>query len=147
MLFKDRVPMFEGKRQFKFVPFYSHNTRKKAIGCRECHGNPAFVGLGKGLVSAATRTVTSVVRCTVLGRPLNALIEIEDGKPLSATAVAREGARPLDTEEIRRFFRANLCLACHDKPDPRVYEKKLDLSRLPRCLGMAAAHSSHEKQR
>lgn len=147
VLFKDRVPMFEGKRQFKFVPFYSHNTRKKAIGCRECHGNPAFVGLGKGLVSAATRTVTSVVRCTVLGKPLDALMEIKDGKLLSATAVAREGARPLDAKEIRRFFRANLCLACHDKPDPRVYGKTLDLSRLPRCLRRTAARSSHEKQR
>ncbi len=143
VLFKDLIPEYQGTPRFKFVPFHAHSTGKKAIGCRECHGNPAFAGLGDGLVSLETGSLTSAIRCSVTGLPLNAILEIKNGKILSRTAVPREGGRPLNKEEIRRFFRANLCLACHDQPEPRVYGKKIDLDRLPRCLDRASSSSSH----
>jgi len=105
VLFKDLIPEYQGTPRFKFVPFYAHSTGKKAIGCRECHGNPAFAGLGDGLVSLKTGSLTSAIRCSVTGLPLNAILEIKNGKILSRTAVPREGGRPLNKEEIRRFFR------------------------------------------
>ena len=136
-LFEDLIPNYEGAREFKFVPLFSHSVGEKAVGCRECHYNPAFVGLGNGLVSLKTKTITSPMRCAVTGLPLNSIMEIKNGVILSETAVSREGARPLNKQEIQSFFRANLCITCHDKPDPRVYGKNIDTARLPVCLDLA----------
>jgi len=149
VLFKDLIPEYQGTPRFKFVPFYAHSTGKKAIGCRECHGNPAFAGLGDGLVSLKTGSLTSAIRCSVTGLPLNAILEIKNGKILSRTAVPREGGRPLNKEEIRRFFRANLCLACHDQPEPGVYGKRsiwiVSLVRLDRASS-SSSHRGNEKK-
>jgi hypothetical protein len=44
------VARYKGKPQLRFAPFYGHNTGRRAVGCAECHGNPAFLGFGQHVI-------------------------------------------------------------------------------------------------
>lgn len=114
----------------KFAPFYGHNTGKKAVSCRQCHGEPFFAGLGKGLISLKDKTITSSTLCEKGNKPLDSVVEIKDGILISSSKVVREHSRPFNKDELIRFFGANLCIVCHDKGERRIYGKKVDYSTL-----------------
>ena len=40
------IATFRGRKQLRFAPFFGHNVGPRAVGCAECHGNPAFLGFG-----------------------------------------------------------------------------------------------------
>lgn len=131
------VAQYKGRRQFRFAPFFSHNTGPRAVGCRECHGNPAFAGFGQAAVDRDGLDPTFLcVRSA--DRSLDGFVRIEDGQVRPYSAITREGGRPLDTDEVRRFFAVNLCLVCHDDPKDPIYQKPLDPARLGACLRLAA---------
>jgi len=93
----------EGK-VLKFAPFYGHNTGKKAVSCRQCHGEPFFAGFGRGLISIKNKTITSNTLCEKSDKPLDSIIEIKGGKIKYYSKVVRDHSRPLNKEELIRFF-------------------------------------------
>jgi hypothetical protein len=115
---------FRGQKKLKFAPFYSHNTGKKAIECRECHSNPFFWGYGDGLFSNKDQTLISAILCDG-GIPLNALYSIEKGKSSVTSDVVRDNARVLNAKEIDRIIDANRCIICHQKADHKYYNKEI----------------------
>jgi hypothetical protein len=119
------VARFNGKRQLRFAPFYSHNTGKKAIGCGECHGNPAFLGFGQHVVSG--RDIEGTMICEQSAdKPLDGYLTLQGGKVRAYSAITRERSRPLNGAEVRRALAVNLCLICHDKAADPIYRKELD---------------------
>ena len=72
----EAVARFRGKRQLRFAPFFSHNTGPKAVGCAECHGNPAFLGFGQHVVEG--KDVVGTLLC-----------EKSDDKPLDGFLTMR----------------------------------------------------------
>lgn len=114
----------------KFAPFYGHNTGKKAVTCRECHGEPFFAGLGKGLTSIKNKIITSSTLCEKSEKPIDAIYEMKNGKLNYTSKIVRESSRPLNKKELQRFFGANLCVICHDKGEKRIYGKQVDYSVL-----------------
>lgn len=114
----------------KFAPFYGHNTGKKAVTCKGCHGEPFFAGLGKGLLSLKNSKITSSTLCEKSKKPIDAIYSVVDGKINYSSKVVRENSRPLNKEELQRFFGVNLCIVCHDKGEKRIYGKKVDYSVL-----------------
>jgi len=127
---KEHVFKLEEGEVLKFAPFYGHNTGKKAISCRQCHGDPFFAGLGRGLVSIKNKKITSSTICEKSNRPIDSLIEIDGGRVKLSSKVVREHSRPLNKDEMLRFFRANLCIVCHNRGENRIYGKKVDYSIL-----------------
>ncbi|MBJ6798748.1 cytochrome C [Geomonas sp. Red259] len=119
------VARFKGKQQLRFAPFYSHNTGKKAIGCGECHGNPAFLGFGQHVVSG--RNIEGTMICEQSAdKPLDGFLTLQEGKVRAYSAITREHSRPLNASEVRRALAVNLCLVCHDKAADTIYRKELD---------------------
>jgi len=72
------VSRFKGRQQLRFAPFYSHNCSKKALGCAECHGNPAFLGFGQHVVEG--NSIRSTLIC-----------ERSDSKPLDGFLTLKTG--------------------------------------------------------
>jgi hypothetical protein len=131
----DQITRFRGKRQLRFAPFYSHNTGKKAVGCRECHANPRFLGFGQGVMTAGSLEGTLLCeKCP--DKPLDGFLKLADGRVRAFSAITRENSRPLNGAEIRRIFRANLCITCHDKgrDKDRIYERGLNYGALDDAL-------------
>ena len=127
------VSRFKGKQQLRFAPFYSHNTGKQAIGCAECHGNPAFLGFGQHVVEGAN------IRGTLLcehadNKPLDGFLTMERGKVRAFSAITRENSRPLNGAEVKRALSVNLCLPCHSVSSDRIYRKGLDYRVLADAL-------------
>lgn len=127
------VTEFKGKNQLRFAPFYSHNTGKKAVGCSECHGNPAFLGFGQHVVE------NGVIRATLVcerspRRPLDGFVAMSAASTAAFAAVTRENSRPLGAGEIKRVMAVNQCLVCHEDSNDPIYQKKLDYTRLEACL-------------
>ncbi|GAM09323.1 class III cytochrome C family protein [Geobacter sp. OR-1] len=131
----DEIARFRGKRRLRFAPFYSHNTGSKAVGCRECHSNPRFLGFGQGVIEGAAIEGTMLCdKCP--DKPLDGFLKMADGRVAAFAAITRENSRPLNGVEIRRIFRVNLCLTCHDKgrDKDRIYERRLDYGALANPL-------------
>ncbi len=137
------VARYKGKNQLRFAPFYSHNTGVKAVGCAECHGNPAFLGFGQH--AAAGDELAPTLLCERSGeRPLDGFVTLEGGRVRPFSAITREGSRALDDAEVKRVWRVNLCLACHQDPKDPIYQRKLDYGKLEECLRRGRLASSRD---
>lgn len=129
----EHVAVYKGKPQLRFAPFYGHNTGPRAIGCAECHGNPAFLGFGQHVLEDGR------VRGTLLcpkndAKVLDGFLTMPEGRVVSHAAIARDGARPLDDGEVRRVLAVNLCLICHAEANDPIYRKRLDHDALDDAL-------------
>lgn len=127
------IAKFKGKQQLRFAPFYSHNSGKKALGCAECHGNPAFLGFGQHVVEGNS------IRGTLLcersdSKPLDGYLTMERGRVRAYSAITRENSRPLNGAEVKRTLAVNLCLPCHDRAKDPIYRKGLDYRALDDAL-------------
>jgi hypothetical protein len=127
------VSKFREKLQLRFAPFYSHNTGKKAVGCAECHGNPAFLGFGQHLVEGSSIKGTLICERSD-SKPLDGFLTMDKGRVKAYSAITRENSRPLNGSEVKRALSVNLCLPCHDKPKDPVYRKGLDYRALDDTL-------------
>jgi hypothetical protein len=130
---KEYVARYKGKRQLRFAPFYSHNTGKKAIGCVECHGNPAFLGFGQHVVAGGDIYGTLICEQSA-DKPLDGFLTLQDGKVRAYSAITRENSRPLNGKEVRRVMAANTCIVCHDKAGDPIYRKELNYRALADAL-------------
>ena len=135
-IFEDKIPEFKGKKQFKYVSFYSHNTGEKAVDCVECHSQLYFAGFGDALVSIKNRTVISPIWCESCEKPLGAINYIINGKIFSTGSMVRERSRNLNKKELISFIKINSCLLCHRKGDEKLYEKNIDYNRIDKCLSL-----------
>jgi hypothetical protein len=123
------VTKFKGSRQLRFAPFYSHNSGKKALGCAECHGNPAFLGFGQHIVEG--NNITGTLLCERSDRkPLDGFLTMISGRVSAYSAITRENSRPLNGSEVKRVLSVNLCLPCHDKARDPIYRKGINLRAL-----------------
>ncbi len=127
------VTTFKGKNQLRFAPFYGHNTGAKAIGCGECHGNPAFLGFGQHVVEEGSIEGTLICERSE-DKPLDGFITMKFGRVRAYAAITRENSRPFNSSEVKRILAVNLCLVCHDDPKDPIYQKELDYGALDTCL-------------
>lgn len=125
------VARFKGRNQLRFAPFFSHNTGARAVGCGECHGNPAFLGFGQHVVERDGIVGTMLCEKSE-EKPLDGFITLRSGKVRAFSAITREHSRPLNGKEIRRTLAANLCIVCHDKARDKddIYQKRIDYRAL-----------------
>jgi hypothetical protein len=137
---REYVSKYEGKNQLRFAPFYSHNTGSKAVGCTECHGNPAFFGFGQHVVEGNNITATLVCE-TSQDKPLDGFLTMKEGNVEAFSAITRENSRPLNGKEIKRVLAVNLCIVCHDNGKDKIYQKKLDYRVLNDCLNRFSSAS------
>jgi hypothetical protein len=127
------VASFRGRKQLRFAPFFGHNVGTRAVGCAECHGNPAFLGFGQHVVERGL--LRGTLLCEKDGRkPLDGFLHEDQAGIAPHAAMSREGARPLDQTEARRVFAVNLCLICHDQAMDPIYRKPLDYHALDDTL-------------
>ena len=130
---KEYVAEYKGKKQLRFAPFYSHNTGGKAVGCAECHGNPAFLGFGQHVVEG--NSITGTLICEKLkDKPLDGFLTMKSGNVNPFSAITRENSRPLNGKEVKNVLAVNLCLVCHDNAKDIIYQKELDYRVLEDCL-------------
>ena len=127
------VALYKGKPQLRFAPFYGHNTGKRAVGCTECHGNPAFLGFGQHVIEGGA--IQGTLLCEKNPKkPLDGFVAMEGGRVVAHAAITRAGARPLEHDEVRRVFAVNLCLVCHEKARDPIYRSRLDYDALDDAL-------------
>jgi len=123
------VATFKGSRQLRFAPFFSHNTGTRAVGCSECHGNPAFLGFGQHVMNG--NTLRSTLLCEHSDtKPLDGFLTMIEGKVRSFSAITREYSRPLNDKEVRRSLSVNLCLPCHGQAKDPIYRKGISVDAL-----------------
>jgi len=127
------VAKYKGRQQLRFAPFYSHNTSKKAVGCAECHGNPAFLGFGQHVVEGNSIKGTLICERSD-SKPLDGFLTMKNGRVNAYSAITRENARPLSGAEVKRTLAVNLCLPCHDKARDPIYRKGINLRALDDTL-------------
>ena len=132
------VTLFKGRQQLRFAPFFGHNTGPKAIGCAECHANPAFLGFGQHVVEDSSIEATLICEKSE-DKPLDGYLTMQYGRVRAYSAITREESRPLNGAEIKKVLAVNLCLVCHDDPKDPIYQKELDYNALDTCLNRAAA--------
>lgn len=125
------VTRFKGKNQLRFAPFYGHNTGVKAVGCSECHSNPAFLGFGQSVIEGADIVATLLCERSAK-KPLDGFVTMEEGQVKAFSAITREESRPLNGAEVKRVLAVNLCLVCHSNPKDPIYGRELDYGRLER---------------
>lgn len=136
----EHVFRYNGEPRLRFVPFYSHNTGTRAVGCRECHANPAFLGFGQHVVD------DSGIQATLLcersrDKPLDGFLAMKDGRVKAFSVITRENSRPLSSSEIKRILAVNLCLVCHEDGSDPIYQKEIDYHALDdRLLRPAAVY-------
>ena len=123
------VARFNGKQQLRFAPFYSHNTGKAALGCGECHGNPAFLGFGQSIVEGNSIKGTLICERSD-SKPLDGFLTMTNGRVNAYSAITRENARPLSGAEVKRTLAVNLCLPCHATARDPIDRKGLNHSAL-----------------
>jgi len=130
---KEYVAEFKGKKQLRFAPFYSHNTGTRAVGCSECHGNPAFLGFGQHVVEKDS--IRATLTCEKSDqKPLDGFLGMQAGKVTAFAAITRENSRPFNGTEIKKILAVNQCLVCHDEPKDPIYQQKLDYGILDACF-------------
>ena len=127
------ITSFKGKQQLRFAPFYSHNTGTRAVGCSECHGNPAFLGFGQHAVEGSSIEATLICEKSE-DKPLDGFLTMDYGRVRAYSAITRETSRPLSGQEIKAALAVNQCLVCHDDPKDQIYQKELDYRALDTCL-------------
>ncbi|WP_243371134.1 selenite/tellurite reduction operon c-type cytochrome ExtM [Geotalea sp. SG265] len=127
------VARYKGKNQLRFAPFYSHNTGKKAVGCKECHGNPAFLGFGQHVIAGNSIEGTMICERSA-DKPLDGFLTLQQGRVKAYSAITREKSRPLDGKEVKRTLAVNLCLVCHLGAKDPIYRKELDYRALDDAL-------------
>ena len=132
------VTLFKGRQQLRFAPFFGHNTGPKAIGCAECHANPAFLGFGQHVVEDSSIEATLICEKSE-DKPLDGYLTMQYGRVRAYSAITREESRPLNGAEVKKVLAVNLCLVCHDDPKDPIYQKELDYNALDTCLNRAAA--------
>ena len=88
------VARYNGKPQLRFAPFYGHNTGTRAVGCAECHGNPAFLGFGQHVLERGSLRGTLLCEKNPK-KPLDGFLAMERGRVVAHAAISREGGRPL----------------------------------------------------
>lgn len=125
----EEVLRFRGRRQLRFAPFFGHNVGKKSVSCAACHGNPAFLGFGQHIIE------NGMPRGTLLcekdpRKSLDGFLTEKAGSVAAYAAISRTGGRPLDDGEVRRVWRVNLCLICHDKAADPIYRAPLEYGAL-----------------
>lgn len=130
---REYVAEYKGKKQLRFAPFYSHNTGGKAVGCAECHGNPAFLGFGQHVVEGSSITGTVICEKSK-DRPLDGFLTMKSGHVKAFSAITRKNSRPLNGEEVKNVLAVNLCIVCHDNAKDKIYQKELDYRVLDDCL-------------
>ncbi len=126
---REDVARYRGRRQLRFAPLSGHNTGRRAVGCAECHGDPAYLGFGQHTMEAGA------IRGTLLcernpKKPLDGFLAMDGTRVVSHAAISREGARPLDPGEVRRVLTVNLCLVCHDRARDPVWLQPMQLAAL-----------------
>lgn len=127
------ISSFKGKNQLRFAPFYAHNTSDRAVGCGDCHANPAFLGFGQHAV--AQNTIEPTMLCPKNeAKPLDGFMTMANGAVKGFSAVTRENSRPLNEQEVKRVLRVNTCLVCHTKNNDPIYSKELDYRALEDAL-------------
>lgn len=123
------VASFKGKQQLRFAPFYSHNTGRTALGCTECHGNPAYLGFGQHVVEG--NSIKGTLICERSGsKPLDGFLTMANGRVNAYSAITREKSRPLNGAEVKRTLAVNLCLPCHGAARDPIYKKGLNYRAL-----------------
>lgn len=128
---EEYVARFKGRNQLRFAPFYSHNTGAQAVGCGECHSDPAFLGFGQSVI--ADGEIEPTLLCEKAdGKPLDGFVTMTAGETRAFAAITREGSRPLSGAEVKRVLAVNLCLVCHSNPKDPIYARELDYRRLER---------------
>jgi hypothetical protein len=132
------VTLFKGRQQLRFAPFFGHNTGPKAIGCAECHANPAFLGFGQHVVEGNSIEATLICEKSE-DKPLDGFLTMQYGQVQAYSAITREDSRPLKTAEVKKVLAVNLCLVCHDDPKDPIYQKELDYNVLDQCLNRSAS--------
>ena len=136
---EEYVSTFKGKKQLRFAPFYSHNTAAKAVGCSECHANPAFLGFGQHVVEG--QSVESTLLCEKADNlPLDGYMVMQQGEVQSFSGVVREHSRALNDQEVHRILAVNQCLVCHDQPQDSIYQQPLDYNRVEECFNRTVPH-------
>lgn len=126
----DFIFNFKKGENFKFAPFYGHNTGKKAVSCRECHMNLTFAGFGEAIISTEQENITSSVLCDKSGNPLTSLYSIRDGKLLKFSRIVRDKSNLMSKKIIKSMIKANLCITCHDKADKEIYGDKVNYEKI-----------------
>ncbi len=131
---KDEIVMqYKGKRQLRFAPFFGHNTGKRAVGCNECHANPAFLGFGQHVVQG--RSIKGTLICELSGsKPLDGYLTMQNGKVQAYSAITRANSRPLNQQEVQRALAVNTCLVCHPSPKDPIYRKRINYRDLDDSL-------------
>jgi len=130
------VTLYKGRQQLRFAPFFGHNTGAKAIGCSECHANPAFLGFGQHVVEGDSIEATLICEKST-NKPLDGYLTMQYGQVKAYSAITRENSRPFNAMEVKKILAVNLCLVCHsDSKDP-IYQKELDYNALDDCLSRA----------
>ena len=127
------IARFKGKPQLRFAPFYSHNTGTRAVGCAECHANPAFLGFGQHVAAGANIDGTLICDQSE-EKPLDGFVTMKNGKVRAYSAITREHSRPLNGTEVKRTLAVNTCLVCHVKATDPIYRKGLDYRALQDAL-------------
>ena len=132
------VAVFKERQQLRFAPFFGHNTGTRAIGCSECHANPAFLGFGQHVVTEDSFEATLLCEKTE-DKPLDGFLTLNNGKVKNFSAVTRKGSRSLSALEIKKILSVNLCLVCHADPKDKIYQKELNYNVLDDCIKRSAA--------
>lgn len=132
------VTVFKDRQQLRFAPFFGHNTGTRAIGCSECHANPAFLGFGQHVATKDKFEATLLCE-KAADKPLDGFLILKNGKVKNFSAITREGSRPLSSLEIKKVLAVNLCLVCHNDPKDKIYQKELNYNVLDDCLKRSAA--------
>lgn len=132
------VTLYKGRQQLRFAPFFGHNTGTKAIGCSECHANPAFLGFGQHVVDSDSIEATLICEKST-DKPLDGYLTMEYGQVKAYSAITRENSRPFNAAEVKKILAVNLCLVCHSDPKDPIYQKELDYDALDDCLSRAPA--------
>ena len=126
----DKMVEFRGKQQMKYAPFFGHSIGKKAVDCKVCHSNTAFLGFGDSLFSYENKTLTSAVKCDNCPVPLNSLYSVENGDFLSKSDIVRTGSKVLEKETMLKSIDAMKCIVCHENADEKYYNRDIDYEKI-----------------
>ena len=129
----ESVALYQGKPQMRFAPFYGHNTGRRAVGCTECHGDPAFLGFGQHVVE------NGAIQGTLLcernpKKPLDGFVSMEAGRVVAYAAISRAGARPLEHDEVVGCSPSISVSSATTKADDPIYRTRLDYDALDDAL-------------
>ncbi|WP_277058582.1 selenite/tellurite reduction operon c-type cytochrome ExtM [Trichlorobacter lovleyi] len=125
VLQNEAIMQYKGKRQLRFAPFHGHNTGRQAVGCAQCHANPAFLGFGQHIVEG--RSIKGTLICELSdNKPLDGYLTMHKGQVQAYSAITRANARPLNQQEVQRTLQVNLCLVCHTSAKDPIYRKRIN---------------------